>query len=153
MTSIIVLILAALALMFLEIFIPGGLATIIAAALILWASALAVEPYGWDVALSILLGGGCLAVLTILIEIRMISNSPLAKYFLHQDAHETSALPEVTDDLEGQSGVALTTISPTGKVLLNGRSHTARSRDGLLAKGTPVKVVGRDSFQLIVKKL
>ena len=89
-TSIILLILAALALLFLEIFIPGGLATIIAMVLIAWAAALAVGPYGLDVGILILFIGAILGVLTILVEIKLIKDSPLARFLLHRDAHQSN---------------------------------------------------------------
>ena len=151
-TSIILLILAALALLFLEIFIPGGLATIIAMVLIAWAAALAVGPYGLDVGILILFIGAILGVLTILVEIKLIKDSPLARFLLHRDAHSTTAVPEVNKELMGTSGVALTPIAPTGKVQIGDKTYTAKSTQGMLAKGQAITVTGRDAFQLIVTK-
>jgi len=47
----------------------------------------------------------------------------------------------------------VTTLAPTGYVMLDGRRYEARSQSGLIARGATVRVVGVDSFHLIVSQL
>jgi membrane-bound ClpP family serine protease len=61
--------------------------------------------------------------------------------------------PAEPSTIIGREGEALTTLAPTGFVLIGGKKYEAASQSGLMPKGAPVKVVGADNFRLIVSKL
>ncbi|MBS0630475.1 MAG: hypothetical protein JSS11_01070 [Verrucomicrobia bacterium] len=54
--------------------------------------------------------------------------------------------------LVGREGVAATGLFPSGQVEIDGRRHEARVEVGTLAAGTPVRVVRRTDFGLIVEE-
>ncbi|HEY8932583.1 MAG TPA: NfeD family protein, partial [Rariglobus sp.] len=55
------------------------------------------------------------------------------------------------DGLVGGEGVAVTGLFPSGQVEINGRRHEARLEMGFAEAGTPVRVVRRTDFNLIVE--
>lgn len=50
----------------------------------------------------------------------------------------------------GREGKALSRLSPSGKVRINGATYPARSRGAFITRGTPVRVIETDGFGLIV---
>jgi membrane-bound serine protease (ClpP class) len=52
----------------------------------------------------------------------------------------------------GREATALTTLAPSGYVLVDGRRYEAFCQSGLAAKGSVLRVVGTDNFRLIVTK-
>lgn len=54
--------------------------------------------------------------------------------------------------LVGREGIAATGLFPSGQVEIDGRRHEARVEVGTLAAGTPVRVVRRTDFGLIVEE-
>ena len=62
--------------------------------------------------------------------------------------------PEVTNELAtmvGREGVAATALFPSGQVEIEGRRYEARLEVGFVEAGTPIRVVRRTDFSLIVE--
>ena len=75
------------------------------------------------------------------------------KLFVHATVHATSQAPLApAEAVVGKSGVTLTTLAPSGYVLIEGKRYEAFSQSGLVAKGAVVSVVNLDNFRLIVSK-
>jgi membrane-bound serine protease (ClpP class) len=53
----------------------------------------------------------------------------------------------------GREGVAVTALSPSGQVRVDGRRYEAQVALGSLEAGTPIRVVGRKDFCLLVEPL
>lgn len=75
-------------------------------------------------------------------------------WFIMEKTIETFFTPPVYDlsTLIGQVGEARTDIAPEGSVYVGGESWSARSTTAIQA-GTPVKVVSRDGFYLLVEAI
>jgi membrane-bound serine protease (ClpP class) len=61
---------------------------------------------------------------------------------------------EVLDEQEalvGREGVAATSLFPSGQIEIEGRRYEARLEVGFVEAGTPVRVVRRTGFNLIVE--
>jgi len=54
--------------------------------------------------------------------------------------------------LVGREGVAVTSLFPSGQVEIDGRRHEARLEVGFVEAGTPVRVLRRTDFGLIVEE-
>jgi membrane-bound serine protease (ClpP class) len=61
-------------------------------------------------------------------------------------------LPAAESDVVGKAALALTTMAPTGYVLVGGRRYEASCESGLAEKGESLRVVAVDNFRLIVTK-
>lgn len=154
MTAIILFFALGLVLLFFEVVVPGGILGVIGGVFMLIGCGLAFTAYG--------LGGGALALLvavallglTFYIELYLLPRTRIGrKMFLDSAVQGAShAPPAQATEVVGQLGEALTTLAPSGFVLVGGKRYEAASQSGMLPKGAPVKVVGVDTFRLTVSK-
>lgn len=154
MTAIILCFALGLLLLFFEVFVPGAVLGILGGVAMLAGCGLAFSTHGFE--------GGALAVViaavllgtTFYFELRVLPRTRWGrKMFLEAEVGGASQPPPArADEVVGQTGETLTTLAPSGFVLVAGRRYEAASQSGLLPKGTPVKVVGVDSFRLTVVK-
>ncbi|WP_237023386.1 NfeD family protein [Lacunisphaera limnophila] len=63
----------------------------------------------------------------------------------------TSGEPVTNDPLIGAVGVTVTPMFPSGEVAIDGRRYEAKLALGHVAAGTPVVVLGREGFALLVE--
>lgn len=136
-----------------EIVVPGGILGIIGLLLLLAMSVTVWIQFGAQYGLLSLLGSMLLAGLLILLELYFLKRSPLGKRFFLTQRTETTAqgpLPE-ENEIVGQAGETMTVLAPGGLVVINGQRYEALSQSGMLARGTPVVVVGRDAFRIVVR--
>lgn len=152
MSLIIGLLVTAFVLFFFEIFLPGGVLAVLGGILLLTASALAYGEFGLLVALGIFIGGLLAALGLFFVEIRFIANSRFGSQLALQRSIDHKLSWGTSDEMVNREGVTLTTLAPTGTVSIDGKSFTATSEDGFLEKDTPIKVVRKTPFHLIVVK-
>ncbi len=153
MSTIITLLLVALLLFFFEIVVPGGILALMGACLIIAACVVAFNTYGAMVALAVFVGSLVVSLLLLYIEFKILPKTKYGKRLFLLRAQKASSLkPQAGQDIIGQRGESITTMAPTGMVLIDGEKYEAFSQSGLLEKGTPVAVVKQDPFRLIVEK-
>jgi membrane-bound serine protease (ClpP class) len=63
----------------------------------------------------------------------------------------TTAVLSEQEALVGREGVAVTSLFPSGQIEIEGRRYEARLEVGFVEAGTPVRVVRRTGFNLIVE--
>jgi membrane-bound ClpP family serine protease len=152
MTTVVLLFSLGIVLLVLEVVLPGGIVGVIGGFAMLGGCAVAFSRFGVQ-------GGGVATVvalaglgLALYIEFSLLPKTRFGKkLFLHQTV-DAKSQPSPADaaQIVGQAGETLTTLAPTGYVLVDGRRYEARSEAGLIVKGAAVRVVGVDSFHLIV---
>lgn len=156
MTLIIGLLVLGLILISVEFFIPGGIVGGIGCLLMLAAIVLSYNAYGlvaagW-VLVGCLFGGGLWAYLMFVI----VAKTPYGKKLLLSSASDGRASyggeGSAAEPLAGAEGVAITPMSPTGRIEVSGQIYEASSQSGFLERGSRIEVVGRTSFGLVVKK-
>ncbi len=152
MSVLIGLIVIAFALFFFEIFMPGGILALIGGVLLIIASILAYDQLGLTWAIIIFAAGPLGALLMFFLEIKFLSSTRMGKQLSLKSAISSQLNPRADENLVGQEGVTLTILAPSGKVLVDGQTHTAAVVDGFLDKGVPVRVVRTETFKLIVEK-
>ena len=154
MSLIITLIIVALVLFFFEILIPGGILAIIGTLVLIGAAYAAFEKFGiMAAALTFFISLG-IAVSMLVFELIILPKTPLGKkLFLKTRGKGVSLKPQATDEIIGKTGETLTTMAPSGKVLVEGKQYEASSQSGLLDKGTTIQVVNKDAFRLIVRRM
>ena len=73
--------------------------------------------------------------------------------FALKDKIESQSMPTPTADVqEGDCGIAISRLSPMGKVLINGKEYEAKSVDSYIDQRLEVTVVGFENFTVIVRK-
>lgn len=154
MNAIILLFVVGLILLGFEVFIPGGILGVFGGLALLAGVVLAFMEYGqsggWSAfAVASVLSGGLFYF-----EFRILPRTRMGrKLFLHSEVAGTSQPPvaEAAGVLD-KTGEALTPLSPSGYVLIDGQRYEAFCRSGFVDKGATVRVVGLDNFRLIVSK-
>lgn len=145
MTWIVLLIGIALALFLVEFIVPGGILAIVGFLAICVAAVIAFNLHGAAAGLGVFVGGGLLAVMVMLLELKFLSSSRISKrWFQHKDVSQDPLGFENVADLVGKTGEALTPMTPTGKVMIEQTIYPAASLDGFLPKGSLVVVKKAD---------
>ncbi len=149
---IVVLTLLALLLFAAELILPGGIAAIVGVALLIAVSVMAQVEYGGLAGLFAFLLSTILTLAVIIIEIYVLKKSPLRRFIIHEGTIAgTSNVNVGTESLAGSEGRTLTTLAPSGKVMVNDKVFEAAAQEGYLAKDTPIIVVRAESFRIVVK--
>lgn len=154
MNWILLLFAVGIVLIVLEVVVPGGVLGVLGALAMLGGCALAFHDYGAS-------GGGLatLAALGVLglslyVEFALLPKTRFGQKLFLQQAVDAQSQPLPADpaSVVGKTAEAATTMAPSGYVLLDGKRYEASSQSGLIAKGATVRVVGVNSFHLIVTR-
>jgi len=86
-----------------------------------------------------------------LVVMRLLSRTSMGRNLVLADAETGFRSAPNALDLVGQTGEALTDLRPAGKVLIDGKRHEAASEREFIARGSRVRVIGRDGPALIVR--
>ena len=152
MTWIILLFALGIALIALEVIIPGGILGAIGALMIFAGCGLSFYELGTK--------GGTIATvaavvttgLMMWVEFFILPKTTIGKRaFLTQSISGSSSnLAETNHALVGKLAEAMTTLSPSGYVRIDGKRYEAFCQAGHTKAGTRLKVIGSDNFRLIV---
>lgn len=154
MTAIILLFLLGTVLLVFEVFMPSSILGILGGVAMLWGCIVAFLHYGALGGGLAVLAGLALLGLALYAEFGLLPKTRLGKrFFLHAAIGATSQPPLAeADAVVGKLCEAVTTLAPSGYVLLDGRRYEAFSQSGHVAKGTTLKIVAVDNFRLTVTK-
>jgi membrane-bound ClpP family serine protease len=135
-----------------EVIIPGGILGAIGGLMMLGGCVVAFTEFGK--------GGGFMTVgvalallaLTVFLEFYVLPRTPVGKRAILTEAitGQSSAYDESAKSLIGRDAKAVTVLSPSGYVLIDGRRFEAFCDAGQVPSGTALTVTGADSFRLIV---
>lgn len=141
-------------LIFFELIVPGGILGMLAALAMLAGCVLAFAEYGVGGGLLTFMIFAVLAAACLVIELKFLPKTRVgSRFFLEGSVSGTSQKPAGENDLVGRECEALTPLSPTGLVRLEGKQYEAFSQSGRVDRGTRMKVVGVDNFRIKVSKL
>jgi membrane-bound serine protease (ClpP class) len=98
--------------------------------------------------------GIVLAVVLALALVRFLPHDWIWDRLIVQSVQEATSqpLPARESEVVGKTALALTTMAPTGYVLVDGRRYEASCESGLAEKGSSLRVVAVDNFRLIVTR-
>jgi membrane-bound ClpP family serine protease len=154
MNAIVLLFLMGVVLLVFEVITPGAVLGILGGLAMLGGCAVAFHLYGaagGGIATAVGLG---ILGLALYVEFVFLPKTKLGrKMFLDRSVEATSQPPiAASGSVVGKACEALTTLAPSGYVLLEGKRYEAFSQSGLIAKGETLRVAGVDNFRLIVNK-
>lgn len=150
MTLIITLLLVGAALMFLEVFLPGliagvlGLLCLLAAVVLAYAEGFATG----NIVLGIVIAG--LAAGT-WCWLKFFPESRIAGLFISRQA--VGEIGTDRPELIGQTGVAVTSLRPSGTATLDGKRVDVVAESGFIERGTPVKVIAVEGLRVVVRAM
>ena len=137
----------------LEAIVPGGVLGVLGFLGLFFAAYLAqVEFGGWFAPSLTFLLGGLGALVLIFMEFKWLSKSPLGRRLFMERSIEGGSNKEVaTFEVLGKNGKTLTDLHPEGRIQVEQEVFDAVSEDGLISKGTIVKVISIENFCLKVR--
>ena len=152
MNAIIILFLIGALLLAAEVFLPGIIAGVLGGLALLAGSYLSFGEFGLWGGLIASAAAVALVVLVLYLELVVLPKTAFGrKMVVHATVDATSQPPLASpESVVNQPAEALTTLAPSGYVLVAGRRYEAFCRSGHAAKGAALKVVGLDNFRLIV---
>lgn len=155
MNAILILFIVGTILLSAEVFLPGAVAGIIGGLALLAGSVLSFRTYG--VSGGLVASGGALGllVITLYAELVWLPKTAWGKRLVVQARIDGQSQPPQAElsEVLNKPAEALTTLAPSGYVLVEGRRYEAYCRSGLVPKGTALRVTGLDNFRLIVTTL
>jgi membrane-bound ClpP family serine protease len=155
MVLIICLLMVGVLLLGSEVILPSGLIGTVGGVCIISGICVAYTRYGPFAGIIAGVGSLVAVVLVIVIELKLLPRTRVGKKMFNNAASAGKAVntgAATAPELIGKRGTAATTFAPTGLAEIDGHQYEASSLDGLLNRGDPLVVAGRDSYKLLVKK-
>ena len=153
MTTIILLFLVGVALLAADVFVSSFLLAALGGVVMLGGCGIAYQDYGLAGALLALAVSLVLLGFTLYAELVILPKTRLGRGLVVQSTSGASSQPPLASaDVVGKPAVALTTLAPSGYVLVEGRRYEAFCRSGHAPKGAALHVVDLDNFRLLVAK-
>lgn len=152
MTLIILLFAIGILFIAVEVIIPGAILGSIGALLMFGGCIKAFIDYGTVGGLAAVLTAFALGGLALFIEFRYLPKTKFGKRaFLTKEITAVSAaVGTEARELIGKSAQALTMLSPSGYVLVDGQRYEAFCQSGQAPAGSALDIIGADNFRLIV---
>lgn len=154
MTLILLLFSIGIVLLAVEVIVPGGILGSVGGLMMFGGCVLSFIEFG--------AGGGLLAVAVALVVTGVffyVVFSIIPKTSFGRKAFLDNEITAVTgsygseaQDLVGKSGRALTMLSPSGYILIDGTRYDAFCQSGQVPAGAMLEVIGADNFRLIVSE-
>ena len=142
------------ALIFTELFVPGGILGTVGAIVVIWSLSLMTDTF-LGLMLAILVSFVIIAIL-FYIMIKLIPNDKMKKTLILSSSLKKEEGYISSQDLKayiGKVGVTESTLRPTGKVKIEGKVLDVVSEDKLIEKGKFVKVTYVDGTKILVREM
>lgn len=152
MTLIILLFAIGILFIAVEVIVPGAILGSIGALLMFGGCIKAFIDYGTLGGIVAVLTAFALGGLALLVEFRYLPKTKFGKRaFLTKEITAVSAaVGSEACELIGKSAEALTMLSPSGYVLVEGHRYEAFCQSGQAPVGSALDIIGADNFRLIV---
>lgn len=152
MTMIILLFAVGIVFLAVEVIVPGAILGSIGAVLMLAGSVLAFLKFGTGVGIIAVLA--CLAIcgLVFFLEFKILPQTKIGKraFLTAQVTGVATTLGVEASTLIGKSAQALTMLSPSGYIIVDGQRYVAFCQSGQAPAGSNLQIVAADNFRLIV---
>jgi membrane-bound serine protease (ClpP class) len=152
MTLVLLLFSIGIVLIAVEVIVPGGILGTLGAILFFAGCVLTFLAYGNWIGLAAIVVALAIGGLAIFLEFWILPKTKIGqRAFLKAEVTGVSAaIGKEALDLIGKSADALTMLSPSGYVRVDGQRYEAFCQSGQVPVGAALQVIGADNFRLIV---
>ena len=152
MNAIIILFIVGALLMAAEVFLPGAIAGILGGLALLVGSIFSFREFGFAGGMIASIAAFVLVAVMLYLELVVLPKTAFGRKMVVQATVDATSQPPLAslESVLGHPAEALTTLSPSGYVLVAGQRYEAFCRSGHATKGAALRVVGLDNFRLIV---
>ncbi len=139
-------------LLVIEVVAPGGILGIIGGLFLIAGSGLSFSEFGTEGGLIATSIAAVIGVIVLYWEFVYLPKTGFIKKLSMATTVEGRSQPKLaeTEQVVGREGKAVTMLSPSGYVVVDGKRYEAHCQRGQLEEGAGVRVVGVDNFRLIV---
>jgi membrane-bound ClpP family serine protease len=151
MAVVVTLILVGLALLFLEIILPGMIAGILGFFSVAAGVIYAYMELGMRVGNAALLFTLIAGIIGFILYLKYFPGSAAARVFIsnRQIVYRGNDLTSFLNE----TGTALTALRPAGTAVINGKRIDVVTEGGFIDKGSPIKVVAVDGMRVVVRQI
>jgi len=136
-----------------EVIVPGAILGILGGLALLAGVVIAFVSYGVSGGLGAAAVAIALVAIMLVIEFVILPRTSMGKrMFLRASITGISQAAPADETLIGRTAEALTPLVPSGFVSIAGRRYDAFSQSGPVSQGDQLRVIGVDSFRVIVTK-
>ncbi len=155
MTVIILLFALGIVLLLVEVIVPGGILGVIGGLMMFGGCIMAFVEFGTWGGMLALATAVVVAVVAFYLEFRVLPKTAIGKRaFLTKEITGVSAAFGLdAHEFIGKSAEALTMLSPSGYILIDGKRYEAFCQSGQVPAGAALEVTGADNFRLIVSQI
>lgn len=151
MTLILTLIVLGLALVVLELFLPGGICGIIGGILLFIANIIIFNTYGFLPGLWSLLALVIIVFITAILAIKILGKTKTGQQLIHTaDASDWRAYNPANQNLVGKSGTTRTTLRPCGSAVIDGQRLDVLTRGEMIPANASITVTAVEGNQIFV---
>ena len=152
MTLIILLFVIGILLIGVEVIVPGGILGSMGALMMFGGCVMAFLEYGTAGGITAVIAAFVIGGSAIFLEFRILPKTKLGKraFLTHEITAVSAAFGKEALDLVGKSAEALTMLSPSGYIRVDGQRYEAFCQSGQVPAGSALEIIGADNFRLIV---
>jgi len=152
MTLIILLFAIGILLIAVEVIVPGGILGSIGALMMFGGCVMAFLEYGTTGGIVAVIAAFVIGGLAVFLEFRILPKTKLGKraFLTNEITAVSAAFGKEALELVGKSAEALTMLSPSGYVRVDGHRYEAFCQSGQVPAGSALEIIGADNFRLIV---
>jgi membrane-bound serine protease (ClpP class) len=138
-----------------EVIVPGGILGGIGALFMVAGCVVAFIRYDAGGGMAAVAAALVITAVALTLEFKFLPKTKLGRRaFLEKEISGSSSIYGAEARvLIGKRAEAITRLSPTGYVRIDGQRYEAYSQSGQIDQGTPLEVVGSDNFRLIVSPI
>ncbi len=154
MNAVILLFLLGVVLLAAEVFVPGAVLGVLGGLAMLVGCIISFQVFGAAGGTAATVLALALLSFTLYLELVWLPRTRVGRRLVVQSASDATSQPPLAEPgaVVGKSAEAVTTLAPSGYVVVEGRRYEAFCQSGHVAKGAVLRVVGLDNFRLIVTK-
>ena len=154
MTAIVILFLAGVILLAFEVVMPGAILGVAGGIAIAAGVILSFVDYGFSGGIIACCAALVLTGIALYLEFSILPKSRLAKSLSMTGTVAGISQPAIADrkNVIGRTAVAITALSPSGYVEMDGQRYEAFARHGHTQAGERLDIIDVDNFRLIVSK-
>ena len=150
MSLLLTLLIAGIALLLAEVFLPGMVAGVLGVVCLLGAAVVGFAEFGPKVGSLILMAELVAGTILTILWMRYFPKTPFGKKYI-LDPSTASHAPTAPEQWVGRAGVALTDLRPAGAARLDGKKVDVITTGEHLEAGTRIKVVRVDGPSVFVR--
>lgn len=152
MTLIILLFLIGILFIAVEVIVPGAILGTIGGLLMFAGCIMAFIDYGTWGGIAAMCIAFTVAGLALFLEFHYLPKTRFGKraFLASEITGVSAAMGEEARELIGKSAEALTMLSPSGYILVDGQRYEAFCQSGQVPAGSSLEIIGADNFRLIV---